>query len=227
MNLHGKTIKLCTKLNAASSNMLSTSSQFHPMHLRWKDFLLHVQEWHTLPLRYARPKRLCSTSPMWATTISRTSLHTALMSQLSSSFWLFSSTTTTFLCTSSTLPRFLWAERGGKTDEVINETSSFFYTHTEYVYSQYIYILTIIEEGTDKATQGSLAIFTNSGPWKICHWGIDTKKLSERERAFIILFFSPKTSVPVGWLVRFVGRITQKLMNRFSWDLNGGWDRLD
>lgn len=29
-------------------------------------------------------------------------------------------------------------------------------------------ILTIIDDGTAKATQGSLAIFTNSGPWKFC-----------------------------------------------------------
>lgn len=36
-----------------------------------------------------------------------------------------------------------------------------------------IYRLTIIEDGTDKATQGSLAIFTNSGPWKFCHQGKD------------------------------------------------------
>lgn len=69
---------------------------------------MHVQ--HIVPLRYARAKRWCSTSPMWATTISKTSLQTALMSQVSSSFWPFSSTTPTFLCTSSTL-RFLWSDR--------------------------------------------------------------------------------------------------------------------
>lgn len=38
-----------------------------------------------------------------------------------------------------------------------------------------MYFLTMMEEGTDRATHGSLVIFTNSGPWKFCHWGKDTK----------------------------------------------------
>lgn len=80
----------------------------------------HTQEQHKVPLRYARPKRWCSTSPMCATTISRTSLHTALMSQLSSSFWPFRSTTPTFLCTSSTLPRFFCGKRPKERSESID-----------------------------------------------------------------------------------------------------------
>lgn len=54
---------------------------------------------------------------MCATTMSSTSLHTALTSQFSSSFWPFSSTTPTFRCTSSALPRF-WQEAGGEKEPV-------------------------------------------------------------------------------------------------------------
>lgn len=42
-----------------------------------------------------------------------------------------------------------------------------------------MFVLTIMEEGTDKETQGSPAIFTNSGPWKFCHWCQDNSFLAE------------------------------------------------
>lgn len=96
-----------TKKNSSSvGSWKERRNSVYYSYARHKPQKYYIQEQHKVPLRYARLKRWCSTSPMCATTISRTSLHTALMSQLNSSFWPFSSTTPTFLCTSSALPRF-------------------------------------------------------------------------------------------------------------------------
>lgn len=60
-----------------------------------------------LPLKLASPNKWCSTKPIWATTISKTSLQTVLVSQVSSSFCPLRSITLTFLLVSSFFPFFV------------------------------------------------------------------------------------------------------------------------
>lgn len=85
---------------------LIISSQ-HPVLIFYCSIPVYYTKRLFLPLKVASPNKWCSTKPIWATTISKTSLHIVLVSQVSSSFCPLRSITFTFRLVSSFFPFFV------------------------------------------------------------------------------------------------------------------------
>ena len=126
-----------------------------------------------VPLRVAKANKWCSTKPIWATTISSTSLHIVLVSQVSSSLCPLRSITFTFLRLSSVFPFLVynWKKMNGsyqcnhdKNCNCLKKSLPKLFSESDKV----VLLLTRIDRGKSKDTNGSIVIFTNSGPKKFC-----------------------------------------------------------